>query len=376
LSLQPYHYWWDSIVYNSEKMDISDESWKHKISNIHQIGGIETSVLDNGPAKGTRIAWINTGSGLRYKVVLDRAMDIADAFFNQNSLSWLSHAGITSPQPFSDGSIDWLRTFGGGLVTTCGLTHVGGPESDEHGNRGLHGHISNIPAQIESIIQPDLLRGNMDMSITGVIRETRPFGPCLELRRTVSSKLGESSIHFKDEITNYGNTPSPHMILYHINLGWPLVSEGARILWDGDWKSRDNNPDNPIFNRRNDFKKCLPPLDTHKAGGEEAVFVDITANEEGICQCGIYNESLEMAFIVSFPKQQLPWMTNWQHWGPGEYVTGLEPGSHPPIGQKKAREEGSLKFIQPGETVVYDMKLEVVTQQENIKKRIQSIPGS
>src|SRR4028118_2162931 len=130
-------------------------NWLDKISNHAQLGGIETSVLDNGPGRGTRIAWINTGTGLRYKVVIDRAMDIADAFYNQHSLAWLSHGGISFPQPFSHRGIDWLRTFGGGLVTTCGLDHVGGPESDGSGERGLHGQISNTPAEIETIRQPD-----------------------------------------------------------------------------------------------------------------------------------------------------------------------------------------------------------------------------
>ena len=58
------------------------ESWCDKIGNIQQIGGIETSVLDNGPACGSQIAWVNTGSGLRYKVVIDRCLDIMDAFYN------------------------------------------------------------------------------------------------------------------------------------------------------------------------------------------------------------------------------------------------------------------------------------------------------
>jgi len=114
---------------------LPNHSWTDKISNPAQIGGIETSILDNGAAKGTRIAWINTGTGFRYKVVLDRAMDIMDAFFNQHSLSWLSHGGITYPQPFSNRGIEWLKTFGGGLLTTCGLSHVGGPEADEYGER-------------------------------------------------------------------------------------------------------------------------------------------------------------------------------------------------------------------------------------------------
>ena len=74
--------------------------WSDKVSNVAQVGGIETSVLDNGLGRGVRIAWFNTGSGLRFKVVIDRAMDIADAFFNQYSIAWLSHPGVMAPQPF------------------------------------------------------------------------------------------------------------------------------------------------------------------------------------------------------------------------------------------------------------------------------------
>ena len=36
--------------------------WHDKVSNHAQIGGIETSVLDNGPGRGTRVAWVNTGT--------------------------------------------------------------------------------------------------------------------------------------------------------------------------------------------------------------------------------------------------------------------------------------------------------------------------
>src|SRR5690606_15143789 len=124
-------------------------------------------------------------------------------------LSWLSHGGITGPQPFSDRGLDWLRTFGGGLVTTCGLSHVGGPENGEGGEHGLHGLISNTPAELESVIQPDLTTGQMEMSITGVMRETRPFGPSLELRRTISGTLGQAAIRIQDRVTNRGNTPAP-----------------------------------------------------------------------------------------------------------------------------------------------------------------------
>ena len=342
------------------------KTWVDKISNHAQLGSIETSVIDNGPGRGTRIAWINTGTGLRYKVIIDRAMDIGDAFFNQHSLAWLSHSGITAPQPFSNRGIDWLRTFGGGLLTTCGLTHVGGPETDNFGERGLHGLISNMPAEIESIIQPDPYEGKFGMNITGTIKETQIFGSSLELKRTISGTLGQAVISIHDEVINRGNTPAPHMILYHCNLGWPLVDEESGIIWKGEWKSRDGNINNKIFRKGNNFHRCPAPLDEHSGAGEEAAFIDITPDSSGNCTCGVHNPQIGIALALRFQKKQLPWLTNWQHWGKGEYVTGLEPGTNPPIGQAKAREQNDLTLIAPGERRKYDLEMEVLYNKEEI----------
>lgn len=341
------------------------QQWQDKIVNAAQLGGIETSVIDNGPGRGTRIAWINTGTGLRYKVVIDRGMDIADAFFNQHSIAWLSHAGITSPQPFSNTGLDWLRTFGGGLITTCGLSHVGGPETDEHGQRGLHGQISNIAAQIESIVQPDPLAGKMEMSITGTMKQTQLFGPCLELRRTISATIGKATISIHDEVINRGNTPAPHMLLYHCNFGWPLVDEGTDIIWQGQWQPRDKDHVQ-IFSNKNDFRKCPAPLDSHLGNGEEVAFIDPVMDAAGWCVCGLHNAKIGIALVVRFQKIQLPKLINWQHWGKNDYVVGIEPASNFPIGQAKAREQKELIFLQPGETRTYDLEMEVLDNKENI----------
>ncbi len=353
---------------NNKKEINLQPGWENKISNPAQLGGIETSVLDNGAGRGTRIAWINTGTGLRYKIVLDRAMDIADAFYNQHSLTWLSHAGITIPQPFSDKGVDWLRTFGGGLLVTCGLDHMGGPEKDEYGERGLHGLISNTSAEIESIIQPDPVAGKMEMSITGTIKQTKIFGPCFELKRTISGTIGMPAIRIHDEVINRGNTPAPHMILYHFNFGWPLVDEGTDIIWKGKWQSREGGINNQIFSEGNNFRKCPAPLKEHSGSGEAVAFIDAEADSAGQCSCGLYNSTVGIAMVLRFQKKQLPWLTNWQHWGKGEYVTGLEPGTHTVIGQAKARETNELIFLQPGEKKVYDLELEVINDELRIKE--------
>lgn len=346
------------------------QSWHHKISHHAQLGGIETSVIDNGPGRGTRIAWINTGSGLRFKVVIDRAMDIAEAFYNQHSLAWISHVGVTSPQPFSSHGMDWIKTFGGGLLTTCGLSHVGGPETDAFGERGLHGGISNLPAEIESIIQPDPARGKLDMSITARIRQTQVFGPSFELRRTFSCVLGQSTIRIHDEVYNAANTPQPHMLLYHFNFGWPLVDEGTALLWNGNWLSGSAERPAEIFREGNPFRTVPAPLEGHKGTGEEVAVIDPPVSDDGRCICGLYNSNLRLAVSLQFRKDQLPWLTNWQHWGLNEYVTGLEPGTHPPVGQAKARKDNQLIFIEPGESRRYDLELQVLTGKENIDELI------
>ncbi len=342
--------------------------WKDYISNPKQLGGIETSVLDTGKAKGVRIAWINTGAGLRYKVVLDRAMDIAEAFFNADSIAYISHNGIVAPEPFSNKGIDWLRTFGGGLLTTCGLTHIGGPESDEYGERGLHGNISNIPAEIISIEQPDPVNGKFDMSITGIIREATFFGTRLELKRTISGVLGQLIIKIHDEITNIGNTDASHMLLYHVNCGWPLIDEGTTIVWDGKWKTSDDDPDNRVFNSRNNFKSCPAPMDAHSGYGEDVAFIEPAADQNGDVLCGFANQKSGIGLFIRFNKKQLPWLVNWQHWGKGEYVTALEPATNPPIGQSAARKANTLTQITPGSKKVYDLELGIISDKEALSE--------
>ena len=345
---------------------------RNKVGNAAQVGGIETSVLDNGLGRGSRIAWINTGTGFRYKILLDRAMDVGDAFYNQFSLAWLSHAGTMPADRFSDNGMGWIRNFGGGLLTTCGLSHVGGPEEDENGHRGLHGRINNTPAEIISIVQPDPMNGKLEMSITGIILETQVFGPSLELRRTISGELGKAELTIKDEVINRGNQKAPHMLLYHINFGWPLVDEGSKLLWKGDWHSPTPDSDKKLFKEGSDFKTCPPPMKSHSGTGEDVAFIDIESDEKDMAKCGIYNEKLNLAVGIRFSKKQLPWLVNWQHWGENEYVTALEPATNPPIGQKKAREQKTLLFLEPGERKNYSLKIQVFKKEE-IQEFIKSI---
>ena len=178
--------------------------------------------------------------------------------------------------------------------------------------------------------------------MTGKIKQTQVFGPGFELKRTLSGTLGRAAIRIQDEVTNCANTPAAHMLLYHLNFGWPLADVGADILWNGPWQFSGDKNAAKIFREGNNFRKCPAPLPGHDGPGEEVAFIDIDADESGRCTAGLYNKQINLAVAIRFNKKELPWFTNWQHWGKGEYVTGLEPGTHPPIGQAKARAQNEL----------------------------------
>src|SRR5690606_11971735 len=167
---------------------------------------------------------------------------------------------------------------------------------------------------------------------------------------------------------------APHMLLYHMNLGWPLVDEGVDICWRGPWESREGADKARIFRTGQPFRKGSGPLPEHVGGGEEAAFIDVEADGDGTCYCGIHNPHLGLVLSIEFKKSQLPWLTNWQHWGPGECVVGLEPGTHPPIGQAKARRDGSLILLEPHERREYDMVIRVMDQTNDIADFLQRFP--
>jgi hypothetical protein len=158
------------------------------------------------------------------------------------------------------------------------------------------------------------------------------------------------------------------MVLYHCNYGWPLVDEGTEIVCKGKWASRGMDMDNAVFNSRRNFRKCSKPLDSHRGGGEGCAFIDVAADKKGTCTVGLYNRGLRLALVMKYKKRQLPWLSNWQHWGPGEYVTALEPGTNPPIGQSRARGQKKLIHIAPGKSRTYDLEMTILTDKEQINR--------
>jgi len=333
-------------------------STKHPLAdapviNPSQLGGIETSVLDNGPGRGVRIAWVNTGGGLRYKVVLDRGLDIADAEFQGQSLTWHGFSGIVAPSHSYNRKLEWLRTFFGGLLVSCGPLNTGAPFVENDQEYGIHGTHSHTRATVESIVNPDPVRGRYEMRITGLVRTARLFNPNVELRRSLVSTLGEPSIRIHDVFLNRGNEPVPHAWLLHINFGFPLLEPGASTYcYRGTLTPIGPGAD--WFTKRKNFKAAPKPQEAHRGAGEAFTYVDPVADRRGIVTAGVVNFKRGFGVKIEYPKADFPRMGNWQHWGPGgEYVGALEPMTASVEGWEADRKRGWFRTLAPSEQVEY-----------------------
>lgn len=335
-----------------------------KFVNPTQVGGIEAYTIDNGEGRGVRALCVNTGAGLRYRILVDRGLDIDQAFFNQHSLAFLTHKGVTPPRRAHDKGIGWLAGFPGGLLTSCGPFNIGPPGEDQGQELGLHGTHSNTAAAIESVIQPDPRAGRLEMSVTGVVRYGSLFGPLLELRRTIRSTLGSNAIDFTDEFFNPGNTDAPHAWLLHINFGYPLVDEGAELCYDSPKVEPQEVPENVSrFRKGIDPKRVPGPLDSHRGFNESVAYLYPRAmDRSGRTRVGIVNRRLGIGVAIRYSTREFPRCVNWQHWGPGEYVTALEPANGTVRGRWVDRQEGLLDTIPAGGRKSYRYTIEAVTQ--------------
>jgi len=313
-----------------------------RVGDLSQIGGIRLFAWQDGREQGLRAAHIRTGSGLELTVLLDRGMDIGPASFRGLPLAWISPAGFAHPAYHEPCGAGWLRTFGGGLLTGCGLTYLGAPDEDEGEALGLHGRLSHIPAQHVSVSET-WTGDQCSFALRGEMRQARVFGENLRLVRTIATSLGKSEIEIRDEIENLGAAPCPLMVLYHINLGFPLLDADSTL----EAPPHEVRPRDPIAAAGvSEWMRFAPPT----AGCEEQVFYhDIPADADGWAGIALRSPTVGLALTVKYEKKGLPNLVQWKMAGVGGYVLGLEPANCRVEGRSRERARGALQHIAPGE---------------------------
>ena len=343
--------------------EFTREEIEGRVGEMSQVGGARLCEIMDGPARGMRAVEFRTGGGLNFTVLPDRGMDISHADYCGRSLCWRSPTGETSPAFYQPEGLEWLYGFYGGLLVTCGLTYFGAPCEDEGEPLGLHGRASNIPARDVSAHAEWTSDGEYVISATGKVIEASVFGPKLCLTRRIYAFLGESRLFIHDEVQNIGEAATPHMMLYHINTGWPALDAGSELLIP----ARTVTPRDPEAEKQKErFRKFDPPT----PGCREKVYYHDLAASRGRTGVAIVNRKCDrgagFGVYVRFNRRQLPTLIEWKMMGQDEYTVGLEPATNRAGGRAEERAKGRLRFLAPGEVQEYDLEIGTLVGRKEI----------
>jgi hypothetical protein len=139
--------------------------------------------------------------------------------------------------------------------------------------------------------------------------------------------------------------------LYHCNVGWPIVDEGAELLIPAS-AVREIHDDPP-----GEYRRIGPPV---PAGVERVYEHDVAAGPDGIVTVGVVNRRRGLGIAQRFRRDQLPIHNLWRMPAEGFYALGLEPATNRDSGRWEARTRGELQTLRPHEVRTYDLELEVL----------------
>lgn len=313
------------------------------IGHPSQLGGIEEVTLARGKGKGMNLLQFKT-KALDMTLVCDRCMDISRLSYKGINFGWFSPAGYVAPGLYDDGrGRGFLDNFTAGFLTTCGFTAVGGSVEDGGEVTPMHGLASNLPCENYSYYETD-----EELVAEATIREASLFSHHIEVKRTIRMSKVTDRLVVSDTVKNIGRKTAPNMILYHFNMGYPLLSENAQVVI----------PEHSSFATQPAFEDAYPNrkiMEKPQADYQEKCFVYDVKEVDGKAKIGIFNPDSNAGFTMSFSKESLPYLTQWKMMGEYEYVLGLEPGNAYPVGRDEMRRRGELKFLEPGEEMTTEI---------------------
>ncbi len=327
-----------------------------RVGDISQLCHADRCRLSGGKREGVESVFFNNSSGLNFSVIPGRGMDFGPFIYKGISLSWRSATGEVSPAFFEPHGAGMDRNYHGGLMHISGMSYAGLPCEDEGECLGLHGRISNIPA--DNVYTEGFWTGDdYEIRLKGKVREATATGKRLELTRTVSVRLGEPAVCLEDVVENIGPEPAEHMLLYHTNFGFPLLDEGTEFIIPS---------------------KRVIPFDDFSAGKAgscfnfqgpdagitgELFYHELYDDGDGNTGYAVINRSINdgkgLCLSIEFNRNVLNRFVEWKFNRKGYYTAELGPSNCRVAGRAKERAEGTLRFLEPGEKVNYKLKIRV-----------------
>ena len=236
----------------------------------------------------------------------DRGLDLAAASFAGRPFAWTTPLGEV-PGTFGD----WSASWGGGLLTTCGLDNVGVP------SEGLpqHGTYTYLPAR-DVVVNGGAARG--------VVEDPRG----LRVERRLANDPAADRIELVDATTNTSTATLEAPLLYHCNLLWGEPAIASQQVVPRDAAAADD-----------DWRVV--------GDGPERVYEHL-----GATAATVTTQGLRVTIRSSLPRL-------WQWVDPQRGVIGIEPANCSVLGRAHDRAAGRLPLLAPGETRVTTLTIEV-----------------
>jgi len=356
--------------------DTSSGTWQDRFAlrpgDALRLAGAESwsihkETLRGGVSDGIDVVTIDNGA-LAVTLLPTRGMGVWDARCHGLRLGWKSPAERPVHPAFvpieNANGLGWLRGFGE-LLCRCGLTSNGPPGPDPDGNAiesplPLHGRVANLPAHRVEVAVDDAGPGTL--SVRGIVDETTLFGSNLRLTTTVATAAGSKDFTIRDVVTNRSAGPAESQLLYHINIGPPLLGPGSRIVAPAtEVAPRDAR----AAEGWEAWDVCGPP----EAGyAEQAYFIHPAPNDRGEAFAMLRTAGGDMAVSVHFRTDRLPCLTLWKNTAAEAdgYVVGLEPATNFPNHRSYERSQGRVVRLDPGDSYETHLRIAVHDRLESI----------
>jgi hypothetical protein len=351
---------------------LSKKQLQKHLGDWRQVVGVELYELSDGSQRGVRVLEFKTGSGLLFTVLIDRSMDFGRFEYKGTPFAWQSGTGFRHPQfmdPMGDGGNGFMRGFSG-LLCTCGLDHIRQPDrgSADHFdlplrqeiNYPMHGRVSMQPAQLHGY-GIDWKGEEAVLWCEGTVSQVQVMGEYLSLTRRIEVQLGSSTINFTDTVQNHGFSSTPHMLLYHINLGWPLLDENSRFAA-------------PIIRTlAANMSKQLQQANYRIQPAPQSRFVqqvfdhEYRAEQNGRVPTALINDRLGLGLVYEFDAEAFRCLQQWQGLGEGVYGFGIEPATSHWGSRNDSLEKNEIIMLEHDQKRIYKSSFSVLDGANDIQ---------
>jgi hypothetical protein len=339
------------------------------VGDTSQLFGVDLLEHGDGVERGVRLLRFRTGSGLAFDVLVDRAMDLAGLDWRGVPLGWRSPTGFRSPwlhEHDAEDGLGWLRSFSG-LLNTCGLDHTMGPEEEDAAHfhyparqrirHGLHGRVAYIPARL--LAYGERWDGDRCLLFAeGEVRQATMYGENLVLYRRIEAEVGGDTVTLLDTVANRGFHFTPHALLYHVNLGFPVVDAGTRLVAPLR---------RTLFTTHDPAATAIGPIEQAAPQTrfvEQVYEHELAAGSDGASFAALVNPGFAwpggergLGCVLAWDARALPAFYQWQNLQEGNYVVGIEPGTTHAGSRADRLRRGEFAWLGHGEVLRYRLSL-------------------